>query len=190
MKFDLPEKLPYEGKATLRQKNYLWKLGIKDQASLDALGKEQASWLIDAVKAKSQVNGCVLKIVFIAVGIVAIIYFLSRCGRGDTQEETNTPVRVPAVQAAPRAAIPAAAPRIAPAFIEPNLSGAEVSNSKRLALKEYPELGDASSAFNHEFVARFNRYRTENPAFFYNAKWPQVLADEVAGKVGDVPKGR
>ncbi len=43
----LPEKQPYEGKATQRQKQRIWELGVRDQQLIDGLGKKQASVLID-----------------------------------------------------------------------------------------------------------------------------------------------
>jgi hypothetical protein len=45
----LPERLPYEANATMKQKDYLWGLGIRDQAILDSLGKWQASAMIDQI---------------------------------------------------------------------------------------------------------------------------------------------
>jgi DNA-directed RNA polymerase subunit RPC12/RpoP len=45
--FRIPEKEPYEGKATQKQKQKLWNLGFKDQNVIDNLGKKQASAMID-----------------------------------------------------------------------------------------------------------------------------------------------
>ncbi len=47
------------------------------------------------------------------------------------------------------------------------------------AIAKHPELGKAGSDFHREFIARFRRYRTEQPAFFADANWPMKLADEV-----------
>lgn len=46
-KYDLPEREPYEGKATMKQKQYLWDMGFREQNVIDELGKKQASYLID-----------------------------------------------------------------------------------------------------------------------------------------------
>lgn len=43
----IPPREPYEGKATLRQKQKLWDLGYREQDVIDQLGKRQASTLID-----------------------------------------------------------------------------------------------------------------------------------------------
>ena len=43
----LPEKEPYEGKATQKQKQRIWELGYRDQSVIDTLGKKQAGILID-----------------------------------------------------------------------------------------------------------------------------------------------
>lgn len=44
---DIPEKQPYEGKATQKQKQKVWELGFAEQEVIDDLGKAQASALID-----------------------------------------------------------------------------------------------------------------------------------------------
>lgn len=49
--YRLPEKEPYEGRATQKQKQKLWDIGFKDQNIIDNLGKRQASALIDQVLA-------------------------------------------------------------------------------------------------------------------------------------------
>lgn len=43
----VPDKQPYEGKATQRQKQRIWDLGFRDQSVIDTLGKRQASFVID-----------------------------------------------------------------------------------------------------------------------------------------------
>lgn len=45
----IPPKQPYEGKATQRQKQKLWDLGFRDKEIIDALGKRQASVLIEQI---------------------------------------------------------------------------------------------------------------------------------------------
>ena len=50
----IPEKHPYEGKASLKQKRLLWDYGFRDQAILDNLGKVQASAMITQIKATFQ----------------------------------------------------------------------------------------------------------------------------------------
>lgn len=46
---NIPERDPYEGNATMKQKNYLWQLGYRDQNVIDRLGKNQAGFVIDAI---------------------------------------------------------------------------------------------------------------------------------------------
>lgn len=46
---NIPDKQPYEGKATQKQKQKLWELGFRDKEIIDDLGKSQASDLIDQV---------------------------------------------------------------------------------------------------------------------------------------------
>lgn len=48
---NLPEKEPYEGKATQKQKQKIWSLGYQDTAVIDGLGKKQASAVIDQLNA-------------------------------------------------------------------------------------------------------------------------------------------
>jgi hypothetical protein len=43
----LPEKQPYEGRATQKQKQKLWDLGYREQQVIDRSGKRQASILIE-----------------------------------------------------------------------------------------------------------------------------------------------
>ena len=73
----LPERRPYEPKATLKQKDLLWALGIKDQVLLEALGKWQASAMIDQIKKQNQQKGnkgCAL--ILTAVFIIAILAYI------------------------------------------------------------------------------------------------------------------
>ena len=48
------------------------------------------------------------------------------------------------------------------------------------AVKKYPPLGVAGSAFNREFLARTQRARAETPGLFDDPAWPLALADELA----------
>ena len=70
----IPARQPYEGRATLKQKDLLWSLGFKDQAILDSLGKWQASALIDQIKTK-QNSGCggAVGLLIIIVGTVILV---------------------------------------------------------------------------------------------------------------------
>lgn len=68
----LPERLPYEANATMKQKDYLWGLGIRDQAILDSLGKWQASAMIDQPK-KQQTASAGVVIIALILAIVAIV---------------------------------------------------------------------------------------------------------------------
>jgi len=47
VELQIPDKEPYEGKATLKQKQRIWELGYRDQSVIDNLGKRQASAVID-----------------------------------------------------------------------------------------------------------------------------------------------
>ena len=69
----LPARQPYEGRATLKQKDYIWSLGFKDRAVIDSLGKWQASALIDQLKAR-QKSGCssILAVLVIIVVVAAL----------------------------------------------------------------------------------------------------------------------
>jgi hypothetical protein len=73
----LDERQPYEPKATMKQKDLLWSLGIKDQQILEALGKWQASAMIDQIKRQKQLQGnkgCAL--IMTAAFILAILVYL------------------------------------------------------------------------------------------------------------------
>ena len=64
-------------------------------------------------------------------------------------------------------------------------SGADVkavatAAARAEAMAKHPELGRRGSEFNREFLVRFQRYKTEKPAFFEDGRWPLNLADEVA----------
>ncbi|MBE7157164.1 MAG: hypothetical protein INR62_01790 [Rhodospirillales bacterium] len=49
------------------------------------------------------------------------------------------------------------------------------------AVHKYPELGVAGSPFNKRFLAAYDQHRKSTPRFFDDARWPLILADEVAG---------
>jgi hypothetical protein len=44
---DIPDKQPFEGEATQKQKQRLWELGWRDEAMIASLGKKQAGALLD-----------------------------------------------------------------------------------------------------------------------------------------------
>ena len=46
----IPDKEPFEGKATQKQKQYLWDLGYQDEETIAEIGKKQASAIIDQLK--------------------------------------------------------------------------------------------------------------------------------------------
>lgn len=54
------------------------------------------------------------------------------------------------------------------------------ASAQAAAVRKYPALGVAGSAFNREFVARVQSAREGKPGFFDDPKWPLLLADEVA----------
>jgi hypothetical protein len=67
----LPEKQPYEGKATMKQKQKLWEMGYQDQTVIDSLGKRQASFLIDSIKGAENRAGAK------AIGSIAAILVIA-----------------------------------------------------------------------------------------------------------------
>jgi hypothetical protein len=69
----IPPRQPYEGKATLKQKDLLWQMGFKDQDVLDSLGKWQASSLIDQLKAAKK-GGCSSGLILLIIVIVVIVF--------------------------------------------------------------------------------------------------------------------
>ncbi len=76
LNISVPEKEPFENKATKKQKEYIWNLGYKDEDLIKTLGKQQASSIIDQLK-KQHKNydrkmGCGFTI--IAIIIIWIIY--------------------------------------------------------------------------------------------------------------------
>jgi hypothetical protein len=74
----LPTRQPYEGKATLKQKDLIWSLGFRDQAVIDSLGKWQASALIDQMKAQRKTtNPALIFLILIAV-VVVLLTILSK----------------------------------------------------------------------------------------------------------------
>ena len=48
------------------------------------------------------------------------------------------------------------------------------------AVSKYPELGIEGSDFNKRFRAEYNKRQMSTPTFFNEARWPVILADEVA----------
>ena len=50
VKLTIPDKEPYEGKATMRQKKRIWELGYKNQEIINTLGKSQASSIIKQIQ--------------------------------------------------------------------------------------------------------------------------------------------
>ena len=63
---------------------------------------------------------------------------------------------------------------------ESPVSATAAASAQAAAMKKYPSLGVAGSAFNREFLARVQRARTETPGLFDDPSWPLSLADEVA----------
>lgn len=80
--YQIPEKEPYEGKATQKQKQKLWELGIRDREVIDDLGKKQASYLIgkalqthtDLSKSHSSRNLVILGFLILTASVVAVFY--------------------------------------------------------------------------------------------------------------------
>ncbi len=57
-----------------------------------------------------------------------------------------------------------------------------VEESKRRAIRRYPELAVAGSEFNRVFVAEYNRLTAQRSGDLLLVTWPETLADECAGK--------
>jgi hypothetical protein len=55
-----------------------------------------------------------------------------------------------------------------------------VHDAKVEAVRIYPDLAIAGSPMNAEYVARYDRYRVENPRYFLDTNWPLTLANETA----------
>jgi hypothetical protein len=56
-----------------------------------------------------------------------------------------------------------------------------VGDSQAKAVKKYPALGVQGSPLNTRFLQAVAERRKTTPAFFANAQWPLLLADELAG---------
>ncbi|HET6406379.1 MAG TPA: hypothetical protein VFG14_00745 [Chthoniobacteraceae bacterium] len=52
--------------------------------------------------------------------------------------------------------------------------------SKREAVRRFPEIGIAGSKSNTEFIRRYHEYRRNRPDFFRENTWPLRLAEEIA----------
>ena len=61
---------------------------------------------------------------------------------------------------------------------------ATADEAKSEAIRRYPDLAIAGSAFNREFVAQYKRYQQERPSFFNDTSWPIRLAEESSKSVG------
>lgn len=92
-RFDIPEKEPYEGKATQKQKQKLWELGIQDRDIIDNLGKKQASYLIgrslQTHRDRGNSQSSSRMVVFGFVILAAAVLFLFHI-RGSNQDGDGT----------------------------------------------------------------------------------------------------
>lgn len=75
----IPGRQPYEPNATMKQKDYLWGLGVRDQAILENLGKWQASAVIDQIKQEqgkkqnsSMAAALLVVIILVILGLFAV----------------------------------------------------------------------------------------------------------------------
>lgn len=75
--FNLPDLRPYEPKATKKQKDLLWALGVQDVPFLEALGKWQAVAMIDQIKQAATKGGRRSLIITIAVLVVIVVIAVS-----------------------------------------------------------------------------------------------------------------
>jgi hypothetical protein len=89
-------------------------------------------------------------------------------------------------QASSQDAVPSAPPlpvaTILPA--EPVAAQEVTLEAQKRAMAVFPALAVPGSPLNREFVARYNRYRTEKPDFFTDPEWPTKLAAECAQAIG------
>ena len=76
----IPDRRPYEPKATLKQKDYLWGLGMRDQAILETLGKWQASSVIEQIKKQQGNSMSGLLLVVIALVIFGL-FAVAKCSK-------------------------------------------------------------------------------------------------------------
>ncbi|XHR27897.1 MAG: hypothetical protein ACFUZC_18445 [Chthoniobacteraceae bacterium] len=67
--------------------------------------------------------------------------------------------------------------QVAPAVTAPKT----VDEAQREAVRRYPALAVAGSAFNREFRSRYDSYRKSNPKYFLETNWPISLAEETNG---------
>ena len=76
--YTLPDREPYEGKATLKQKQKIWELKYRDQAVIDKLGKRQASFLIDVLlkahKKERRVYDLCFNLIVLIIGFTVLYY--------------------------------------------------------------------------------------------------------------------
>ena len=82
----VPDREPYEGKATQKQKSWLWHNGV-DTKDIDNLGKKQASAVIQQLERKREVERKIranrnsqkgLLIAAIIIGIIYLLYLVFR----------------------------------------------------------------------------------------------------------------
>lgn len=72
----MPAMHRYEDKATKKQKEALWSMGIEDEIVLESLGKQQASWLIDQALNFKKPEDSFWVGVLICLVIIAVLFWL------------------------------------------------------------------------------------------------------------------
>jgi hypothetical protein len=81
----IPDKEPFEGKATQKQKQYLWTLGYQDEEAIADLGKKQASAIIDQLKRAhdrtEKITDGIVTIILAGVVLVVCIIVIIRSER-------------------------------------------------------------------------------------------------------------
>ncbi len=83
---DLPDKEPFEGKATQKQKQFIWDLGYQDEEAIAALGKKQASAVIDQLKkVKSRGEKIIFGTIQASVCAIILIFCLFNWSNGLSQ---------------------------------------------------------------------------------------------------------
>jgi len=79
VRLTIPDKVPFEGKATQKQKQKIWELGLRDEALIASLGKQQASYVISSLlsdrKGASGGPLALIGLVFTAIGAAMFLFF-------------------------------------------------------------------------------------------------------------------
>ena len=175
---NLPRRGYNEPDASVFQRQKLEDLGEHDFAVLDALGKEQAKYLLHLLEREvserqeeaqlKEARGFVSSIIsLLCFGVLAVVGTLMIRDR-------PKPTAVPVV----------AAPTPNPAAENAAVASADfqrqVAASQRRAVQAHPSLGVAGSHFNVAFTARYKLMAKRQDKRLASPDWPEKLAEECA----------